>query len=143
MVANPARGQLNWRHEHSLSSFAPETWSRQTGSAVPSRASLLISTLRLNRMLPHGKPPAFRDGIHLHPFTSIYLYRQPTYAIVSVSSLSGHAIALRRSLPRVRRHRASIIITVLVKVVEFQQRVLPFQVSPWTNFRAPLFSHTL
>ena len=33
---------------------------------------------------------------------------KPLYAIGSVSSLSGHAIAYRwRSLPRVRRHRAS------------------------------------
>ena len=34
-------------------------WSRKAGSAVPSRVSLLISTLRLNRVLPHGNPPAF------------------------------------------------------------------------------------
>ncbi|CAM9166072.1 unnamed protein product [Ascophyllum nodosum] len=33
---------------------------------------------------------------------------KPPYAIGSVPSLSGHAIAYRsRSLPRVRRHRAS------------------------------------
>ena len=38
---------------------------------------------------------------------SIYLLKPP-YAIGSVPSLSGHAIAYRwRSLPRVRRHRAS------------------------------------
>ena len=38
---------------------------------------------------------------------SIY-YFKPPYAIGSVPSLSGHAIAYRwRSLPRVRRHRAS------------------------------------
>ena len=35
-------------------------------------------------------------------------HQKPPYAIGSVSSLSGHAIAYRwRSLPRVRRHRAS------------------------------------
>ena len=35
------------------------------GSAVPSRASLLISTLRLNLVLTNGIPPEFRGGIHL------------------------------------------------------------------------------
>ena len=35
---------------------------------------------------------------------------KPSYAIGSVPSLSGHAIAYRwRSLPRVRRHRASML----------------------------------
>ena len=32
-------------------------WSRETGSAVPSRASLLISILRLNLVLTYGIPP--------------------------------------------------------------------------------------
>ena len=37
-----------------------------------------------------------------------FIYCKPPYAIGSVPSLSGHAIAYRwRSLPRVRRHRAS------------------------------------
>ena len=65
-------------------------WSRETGSVVPSRVSLLISILRLN-------PTDFRDSVH-----------KPTYAIGSVPSLSGYAITYRwRSLPRVRRHRTS------------------------------------
>ena len=50
-VANPARHQLNRENEHSP---CPRTclriWSRETGSAVPSRVSLLISILRLNLM---------------------------------------------------------------------------------------------
>ena len=48
-VANPARGQLNRvKINISLSAFAPENfWSRETGSAVPSRVSLLISIFRL------------------------------------------------------------------------------------------------
>ena len=40
-------------------------WSRETGSAVPSYVSLLISILRLNLVLTHGIPPGFRGGIHL------------------------------------------------------------------------------
>ena len=78
-------------------------WSRETGSAVvPPRVSLLISILRLNLVLTYGIPPVFRGGAH-------YLFKSP-YAIESVPSLSGHAIAyLWRSLPRVRRHRTTSI----------------------------------
>ena len=53
---------------------------------------------------------------------SIYLF-EPPYAIGSVPSLSGHAIAYRwRSLPRVRQHRAS-------KPQRSSKRVLPWQVT--------------
>ena len=38
-------------------------WSRETGSAVPSRVSLLISILRLNLVLTYGIPPEFRVGV--------------------------------------------------------------------------------
>ena len=48
---------------------------------------------------------------------------KPLYAIGSVLSLSGHAIAYRwRSLPRVRRHRAS-------KPQGSSERVLPWQIT--------------
>ena len=48
---------------------------------------------------------------------------KPPYAIGSVPSLSGHAIAYRwHSLPRVRRHRAS-------KPQGSSERVLPWQVT--------------
>ena len=40
------------------------TWFRETGSAVPSRASLLISILRLNVVFTHEIPPDFRGGVH-------------------------------------------------------------------------------
>ena len=40
-------------------------WSRETGSAVPSRVSLLISILTLNLVLTYGIPPEFRGGVHL------------------------------------------------------------------------------
>ena len=48
---------------------------------------------------------------------------KPPYAIGSVPSLSGHAIAYRwRSLPRVRWHRAS-------KLQGSSERVLPRQIT--------------
>ena len=49
------RGKINI----SLSAlFAPEIWSREMGSAVPSRVSLLISIFRLNLVLiTYGIPP--------------------------------------------------------------------------------------
>ena len=48
---------------------------------------------------------------------------KPPYAIVSVPSLSGHAIAYRwRSLPRVRRLRTS-------KPQGNSERVLPWQIT--------------
>ena len=88
-------------------------WSREMGSAVPSRVSLLISILRLNLVLTYGITPEFRGGVHM----------KPPYAIGSVPSLSGHAIAYRwRSLPRVRRHRAS-------KPQGSSERVLPWQIT--------------
>ena len=40
-------------------------WSRETGSAVPSRVSLLMSILRLNMVLTYVIPPEFRGGVHL------------------------------------------------------------------------------
>ena len=50
-------------------------------------------------------------------------FMKPPYAIGSVPSLSGHAITYRwRSLPRVRRHRAS-------KHQGSSERVLPWQVT--------------
>ena len=58
-VASPARGQLR-------------IWSRETGSAIPSRVSLLISILRLNLVLTYGIPPEFRGGVHL------FLYNRHT-----------------------------------------------------------------
>ena len=63
-VANPARGQLE---QGKLIVPYPRSrlkiWSRETGSAVPSRVSLLISILRLNLVLTYEIPPKFRGGI--------------------------------------------------------------------------------
>ena len=64
-------------------------------------------------MLTYGIPPEFRGGVNM----------KPPYAIGSVPSLSGHAVAYRwRSLPRVRRHRAS-------KPQGSSERVLPWQIT--------------
>ena len=85
-VANPARGQLD-REKRIFP--CPRSrlgiWSRETGSAVPSRVSLLISILRLNLVLTYGIPPEFRGGVH-------YIFKPP-HAIGSVPNSSGHAIA--------------------------------------------------
>ena len=88
-------------------------WSRETGSAVPFRVSLLISILKLNLVLTYGIPPEFRGGVHM----------KPRHVIGSVPSSSGHAVAYRwRSLPRVRRRRAS-------KPQGSSERVLPWQIT--------------
>ena len=113
-VANPARGQLNREKKIPCPRACLRIWSRETGSAVPSRVSLIISILRLNLVLTYGIPLEFRGGVH---------FMKPPYAIGSVPSLSGHAIAYRwRSLPRVRRHRAS-------KPQGSSERVLPWQIT--------------
>ena len=101
-VANPARGQLN---REKIIFPCPRSrlriWSRETGSAVPSRVSLLI----LHTQAESG---AYSRGSSRVPRRCPFIYLKPPYAIGSVPSLSGHAIAYRwRSLPRVRRRGAS------------------------------------
>ena len=60
---------------------------------------------------------------------------KPPYTIGSVPSLSGHTIAYRwRSLPRVRRHRAS-------KPQGSSERVLPWQI-PMDQLIFASLSHT-
>ena len=86
-----------------------------------------FSTLRLNLVLTHGIPPDFRGGVHLFI---------PPCILGSVPSLSGHAIAYRwRSVPRVRRHRAS-------SPQGNSSNGCCLCRSPWTNQCAPLFFHT-
>ena len=65
-VTNPPRGQLN--REKSIFPCPRsrlKIWSRETDSAVPSRVSLLLSTLSVNLVLTYGIPPEFRGGMHL------------------------------------------------------------------------------
>ena len=110
-VANPARllrGQLNRENEyfpvHVRSRL--RVWPRETGSAVQSRVSLIISILRrLNHLLlTYEIPPEF-----LPRSASIYyVIKTPIRHRVSPEFIGSHAFAYRwRSLPRVRRHRAS------------------------------------
>ena len=78
------------------------------GSPVPRQPAHLHTPLNL--VLSYEIPPNFRGGVHV-------------YAIGSVPSLSGHAIACRwRSLPRVRRHRAG-------NSRRSSKRMLPWQVT--------------
>ena len=52
-VANPAHCQLNRENEYFPGPHSRlRIWPHETGSAVPSRVSLLISILRLNLVLP-------------------------------------------------------------------------------------------
>ena len=92
--------QLNNRVTYfSLPGLRLRIWSREIGSTVTSRVSRSFSTLRLNQVITHGIPPA--------PHASVHIYRQPPYAIGSVSSEKGHAIAYRwHSLAGVCQHRA-------------------------------------
>ena len=64
-VANPARGQLNRENKYTCPRSRLRIWSCETGFAVPSRVSLLVSILKLNLVLTYGIPPEFRGGIHL------------------------------------------------------------------------------
>ena len=113
-VANLARGQLNRENNIPLSPCVPEN---------------LVSRDGFNR--PASRQPAHlhtqaESGAHLRDSSRVPRRRpfmKPPYVIGSVPSLSGHAIAYRwRSLPRVRRHRAS-------KPQGSSERVLPWQVT--------------
>ena len=66
-VANPARGQLNGVNElFPCPRSRLRIWSRETGSAVPSRVSLLISILGLNLVAYlRDFSPEFRGGVYL------------------------------------------------------------------------------
>ena len=100
----------------SMSPFAPENLvSRdEFGSPVPRQPAHLHIQAESGAYL-RDSSPEFRGGVH-------YFFKPP-YAIGSVPSLSGHAIAYRRrSLPRVHRHGAS-------KPQGSSKRVLPWQVT--------------
>ena len=63
------------------------TWSRETGSAVPYRVSLLISTLRLNLVLTQGIPLDFHD-------VNLVIYQVEKNRSVAYRARSGR-LALR------------------------------------------------
>ena len=94
-------------------------WSRETGSAVPSRISLLISILR------SGWIWCLRTGVlPSSAAASIYIFKTAIRHRVSPEFIgSPYAIAYRwRSLPRVCRHSAS-------KPQGSSERVLPWQIT--------------
>ena len=99
-----------------LSAFVPENLVSRDGfgSPVPRQPAQLHTQAESGAYL--------RDSsrvLRWRPF----IFFLPPYAIGSVPSLSGHAIAYRwRSLPRVRRHRAS-------KPQGSSERALPWQVT--------------
>ena len=99
----------------SLSAFAHENLVSRDGfgSPVPRRPAHLYTQAESGAFV--------RDSsrvLRRRPF----IYLQPPYAIGSVLSLSGHAIAYRwRSLPRVCRHRVS-------QPQGSSERVLPWKV---------------
>ena len=97
-----------------LSPCVPENLVSRDGFSRPvPRQSAHLHTQAESGAYTYGIPPGFRGGVHM----------KPPYAIGSVPSLSGHAVAYRwRSLPRVRRHRAS-------KPQGSSERVLPWQIT--------------
>ena len=113
-VANPARGQLNRENSIPLSPCVPENLVSRDGFSRP-----------VPRQPGHLHPQA-ESGAYLRDSSRVSRRRpfmKPPYAIGSVPSLSGHAIAYRwRSLPRVRRHRAC-------KPQGSSERVLPGQIT--------------
>ena len=113
-VANPARGQLNRENEHSPVRCVPENLVSRDGFSRP-----------VLRQPAHLRTHA-ESGVYLRDSSRVPRRRpsmKPPYAIGSVPNLSSHAIAYRwRSLPRVRRHRAS-------KPQGSSERVLPWQVT--------------
>ena len=98
MVAKPPRGRLNRENEHFPVPVRAWKFGRRVQPSRPASACS-FSTIRLNLVLSHGIPPAFRDGVHL--------FISPT-ATGLVPNLSRLTVAYRwRSLPRVRRRKAS------------------------------------
>ena len=98
-VANPARGQLDRENNIPLTPCVPENLVSRDGFSRP-----------VPRQPAHLHTQA-ESGAYLRNSSRVPRRRpimKPPYAIGSVPRLSGHANAYRwRSLPRVRRHRAS------------------------------------
>ena len=115
-VASPARGQLNREIHIFPVSVRPENLVSRYGfgSPVPRQPA------RLHTQAESGAYLRDSSGF---PRRRPFIYFKPPYAIGSAPSLSGHAITSRwRSLPRVRRHRAS-------KPQGSSKRVLPWKVT--------------
>ena len=121
-VANPARGHLNREMNISLYAFALENLVSRDGLGSP----VLRQPAHLHTQAEYG---AYIRDPSRFPQRRPLLYLKRPDAIESVPSLSDHAIAHRwRSLPRVRRHRASKPL-----LIGSSERALPFCRSPCTN----------
>ena len=121
-VANPARGQLNRENEYFPVRVRAENLVSRDGFGSP----VPRQPVHLQTQAESGT--YIRDSSRF-PQRRTLLYLKRPDAIKSVPSLSDHAIAHRwRSLPRVRRHRASKPL-----VIGSSERVLPFCRSPCTN----------
>ena len=86
-------------------------WSHDTGSAVPSRVSLLTSTLRLNLVLTYyGIPPDFCGGVHLISVHIIYYGRMQQYIHVQTMyhDISRPDIMLRQFDQRVPAQKMKV-----------------------------------
>ena len=112
----------------SLSPFAPENLASPGGfgSPVPRQPAHLHT---------QAESGAHSRDSSRAPRRRPFIYFKPPYAIGSGPRLSGRAFAYRwRSLPRVRRHKAS-------KPPGSSKRVLPWQVTMYQLLCASL-SHT-
>ena len=111
-----------------LSPFAPDNLVSRDGFGSPAPRE----PAHLHSQAEYG---AYLRGSSRVPRRRPFIYLKPPYAIGSVPSSSGRAIAYRwRSLPRVRRHGTS-------KPQGSSERVLPWQVTMDQTICASL-SHT-
>ena len=100
-----------------LSPYMPENLVSRDG-LKPSRPA---SACSMTSRHPQAESGAYLRDSSRVPRRRPFIYSKPPYAIGSVPTLSGDAIAYRwRSLPRVRQHRAS-------KPQGSSERVLPWQ----------------
>ena len=117
---NPARRQLNREKCHfPFPRLRLRIWSSETGSAVPSCAACLFSMLRLNLGLTHGIPPDFRDNTHI-------IYQPPL-------GFSPKFIGSRNCVPMAFTVESPLA-QGQYSPRQYQERVLPFQVSLWADF---------
>ena len=127
-VANPISGRLNRENNILLSSCVPENLVSRDGfnRPVPRQPANLYTQAESGAYVrDSSRVPRRRPSMKL------------SYAIGSVPSLSGRAIAYRwRSLPRVRPHRAS-------NPQGSYKRVLPWQVTMDQLIFASRFTHTI
>ena len=113
----------------SLSAFAPGNLVSRDGLGSP------VPHQPVHYLHSQAESGAYLRDSSRVPRRRPFIYFKPPYAIGSVTSLSGHAIAYRwRLLPRVHRHRAS-------KPRGSSERVLPWQVTTDQLIFASL-SHT-